>query len=385
MTVRAPKLLFFVTEDWYFCSHRLPLAVAARKAGYEVKIMTRLHQHGDLIRAAGIEVIPLTLARGGVNPFKELRTLISLYRHLRVEQPDILHNVALKPVLYGSLAARMAGIPGLVNAIAGLGHIFVTAQRADLLRKGVTLAFRHLLRGHGTVILQNPDDQALLERSGALAPDQSVLIRGAGVDLDAFRPQTRPDNSPPIVILASRLLWDKGVGEFVAAADRLKSAGVQARFVLVGAPDPENRSSISQEQLDDWQRSGIIEWWGKRADMPEVFAAADLVCLPSYYGEGIPKALIEAAACGRALITTDMPGCREVVRDGENGLLVPPRDAVALADALKRLLENPDLCQRMGAAGRLRAEREFGQDAVIAQTLEVYRRLLKRDGHHPAA
>jgi glycosyltransferase involved in cell wall biosynthesis len=372
----SKKILYFVTEDWYFCSHRLPLAVAAREAGYEVAVATRVREHGAQIEAAGLRLIPLELSRGGRNPLTEWLTVWRLYRVLRREKPDLLHNVALKPVLYGTMAARLAGVPRVVNALAGLGHIFADAGRAGLLRFGVKRAFRWLLDGETSrVIVQNPDDLRLLVSAGALNPERAVLIRGSGVDLARFRPGPEPEGVP-VVVLAARLLWDKGVGEFVAAAEQLKSEELEARFVLVGEADEENHSAIPVRQLEAWKASGAVEWWGKRTDMPAVFAECHVVCLPSYYGEGVPKVLLEAAAAGKPIVTTDMPGCREAVRDGENGLLVPARDVAALAAALKRLLADPEARKRLGQRGREIAEAEFGVERVIEGTLAIYRELL---------
>ncbi len=371
-----PTLLFFVTEDWYFCSHRLPLGIGARAAGYDVAVATRVNHPGGVIEAAGLRLIPLSLSRGGKNPLSEWRTLLALYRILKQEQPDILHNVAMKPVLYGSLAARLAGTPHVVNALAGLGHIFADRERAGRLRQFVKLAFRWLLKGQGQVIVQNPDDLRLLLDVGAISPDQATLIRGSGVDLARFPQQPEPAGGLPIVILAARLLWDKGVREFVEAAELLRKSGVQARFVVVGEPDPENHSSIPAEQMAAWRDAGHIEWWGKRTDMPTVLAQSHIVCLPSYYGEGVPKVLLEAAATGRPIVTTDMPGCREVVTGGDNGLLVPARDTHALAAALKTLLTDPVRRAQMGQRSRERAEQEFSEDHVVAQTLGLYHRLL---------
>ena len=371
----SPKLLFFVTEDWYFCSHRLPLAIAARDAGFEVAVATRVNTHAEAITREGIRLIPLQLSRGGKNPLREWRTLWALFLVLRRENPDILHNVAVKPVLYGSLVARLAGTDRVVNALAGLGHLFAVRERAGFLRNLVKLAFRLLLRGHGLVIVQNPDDLRLLESSGAILPGQATLIRGSGVDLSHFKANPEPPGTP-IVVFAARLLWDKGVKEFVEAAKALKSNGTNGRFVIVGAPDAENHAAIPEEQLQAWAADGAIECWGHRTDMPDILAASTIFCLPSYYGEGVPKVLLEAAASGRALITTDMPGCREVVEHGVNGLLVKPRNVEELTLAIKQLLSDPSLRTRMGKASRKRAESLFGIEEVTAQTLAVYRRLL---------
>jgi glycosyltransferase involved in cell wall biosynthesis len=293
-----------------------------------------------------------------------------LYRRL---QPAIVHHVAMKPVLYGSLAARLSGVRGVVNALAGMGWLFTSAGGgARLIKRGVRVAMGGLL-SRGIALVQNPDDAALLARLGV--PRGNIRrIAGSGVDLARFRPAAEP-GSIPVIVLPARLLWDKGVGEFVEAARILRSRGVNARFVLVGDPDPANPASISAAQVADWVRDGAVEHMGWMDDMPDVFANAYIVCLPSYR-EGLPKALIEAAAAGRPIVTTDVPGCREVVEDGVQGLCVPPRDANALADALARLIADPALRARMGEAARKRAEMEFGLDAVIAQTLALYKEVV---------
>jgi glycosyltransferase involved in cell wall biosynthesis len=372
----APHLLYLVTEDWYFCSHRLPLACAARDAGFRVTVATRVQQHAGEIRAAGLELMPLRLSRRSANPLRELATLrdiVRIYRHVR---PDIAHHVAMKPVMYGSLAARFTGVPKVVNALAGMGYLFSSSDvKARLLRPLVETGFRFLLDRPGSrLIVQNPDDQALLTRRGIVEPSRSVLIRGSGVDLARFTPAPEPEGVP-LVVLPARMLRDKGVEEFVAAARMLKQAGVNARFALVGDPDPENPAAISPAQLAAWREEGAVEYWGWRDDMAAVFRQAHLVCLPSYR-EGLPKALIEAAACERALVTCDVPGCREVVSDGDNGLLVPARDSAALARALRRLIEDAGLRRALARRSRERAVAEFSLERVIADTLALYRALL---------
>ncbi len=373
-----PKLLFFITEDWYFCSHRLQLAAAAKKAGYDVAILTHLHAHREIIEAAGIRVIPLDLQRRSLNPIKELKTLLSVIRVYRAEKPDIVHQVAMKPVLYGSIAALFTGRCRVVNALAGLGFIFSSDQvKAKLLRPIISASLRFFLGYKGSrLILQNPDDLKLFLTSGLISPEHVSLIPGSGVDVSQYTVTEEPSGIITI-LLASRMLWDKGVGEFVKAAELIKKRGITARFVLVGDGDVENPKSISEETLNHWNESGLVEWWGKRNDMPQVFVQSHLVCLPSTYGEGIPKVLIEAAACGRPIVTTDMPGCREIVRHKLNGLLVPPKDAAALADAINLLIENPELRREMGAKGREMVVREFTQEIVIEQTLAVYKEMMK--------
>ncbi|QSA98465.1 glycosyltransferase family 4 protein [Methylococcus sp. EFPC2] len=370
---KRPKLLFFVTEDWYFCSHRLPLALAAREAGFEVVVATRVREHGTLIRDSGLKLIPLELSRRSANPASQLVLLARLVSLYRCEKPDIVHHVAIKPVFLGSLAALLTGTPRIVNAVAGLGWLFTSTSRsARLLGKFVATVFRALL-GRSQVIVQNPDDHAFLMELG-VPSGRIALIRGSGVDIEAYSPTPEPQKTP-LVILASRLLWNKGVGEFVEAARTLRAQGIRARFALVGEPDEANPASIEIGQIARWQQDGIVERWGKRDDMPAVMAQAHIVCLPSYR-EGLPKVLIEAAACGRPIVTTDVPGCREVVRDGENGLLVPARSVQPLADALRRLIEDPDLRKRMGSKGREMAVAEFSVNRVNRETLALYRDIL---------
>lgn len=368
---RTPtKLCFFVTEDWYFVSHRLALATAAKAAGYDVCVVTRVRNHGDVIRAAGLTLIPFENSRASLNPLRELATLsrlVFLWRRLR---PDIVHNVALKPVVYGSIAARLARVPHVVNAVAGMGWLFTSTDGfARWLKPVVRSMLGRLLRA-GIVLVQNPDDAALLEQLGV--PRGSIRrIPGAGVDLRRFAPSSEPE-SVPTVVLPARLLWAKGVGEFAEAARTLKRAGIQARFVLAGEPDAANPSAVPVSQIEAWIREDILEHAGFVEDMPRLLGASSIVCLPSFYGEGIPKSLIEAAAAGRPIVTTDTPGCREVVRHMLNGLLVPPRDPAALAAALQTLLQDRALRTAMGERGRSLAEQEFGLDSIIRQTLALY-------------
>ncbi len=368
-----PKLIIFVSEDWYFWSHRLPLAIAGKAAGYEVVVITRFSSYEDAIRAHGFDLIPIRMTRRTTSLRRELsalREIVGIYRELR---PDVVHHVAIKPVLYGSIAARFAGVSGVVNALTGLGWLFSDNRgMASAARALVSAALRVLLR-RGEVVVQNPDDLRVVVNFGI---DERAInvIKSAGVELDRFVPSDEPGGIP-VVLLASRMLWSKGVQEFVDAARLLKRRGVRARFVLVGAPDDQNPSAVPEATLRDWNDSGVVEWWGRRNDMPQVFALANVVCLPSFYREGVPKVLIEAAACARPIVTTDTPGCREVVRERENGLLVPPRDVPALADAIDLLICSPDERRRMGACGRRIVEAEFSVESVVDSTLAVYRRV----------
>jgi glycosyltransferase involved in cell wall biosynthesis len=371
------KILFFITEDWYFWSHRLPLAKAAKNAGYDVSIVTRASTLSERILAEGFRLIPVDIERRSGNPIKELRTLLSLLKIYLNVRPDIAHHVGLKPILYGSLVARLAGVRATVNALAGLGYIFSSREtKARLLRPFVIAAYRLMLRSRITrTIVQNPDDQKMLISEGIVDTERTALIRGSGVDTEYFSVLPEPAGTP-VVLLAARMLYDKGVGEFVDAARLLKARNVKARFVLVGDRDPENPTAIPEDVLSTWRRDGVVEWWGHQSDMRSVFAQAHIVCLPSYR-EGLPKILLEAAACGRAIVTSDVPGCREIVRDHVNGLLVPARQSEPLASALEELVGNPGLRQKYGASGRELVEQEFRVQKIVDQTLDVYRDLAK--------
>jgi len=373
-SIPDPKVLaFFVTEDWYFCSHRLQLAVAAKNAGYEVYVVTRVQSHGGEIEAAGLNLVPLKLSRRSKNPFVEIGVIRQLTRIYKEIQPDVVHHVAVKPVIYGSIAAWRAGVASVVNAMAGLGFLFSSDRlTARLLRPAIRLMFGLLLNNdRTTVILQNPDDVEVLCSTGTVGRDCVKLIRGSGVDTDVYRYEPEPDDVP-VVLLASRLLWDKGVGEFVEAARKIREQGIVARFALAGDGDDENPGSISVAQLKQWSDEGIVECWGRRNNMPEVFSGVHIVCLPTAYGEGVPKVLIEAASCGRPIVATDAPGCREIVIDGQNGRLVPIKDVGALEDAISELLESKDLRRDMGQVGRQLVQDQFSLDEVINRTLGVY-------------
>jgi glycosyltransferase involved in cell wall biosynthesis len=364
-------MLFVVTEDWYFVSHRLALAVEARRAGFDVAVATRFGSHRLAIEDAGLRAIPFEMKRRGLNPVTLLREAVELAGICRREHPDVVHLVALRPVMVGGLAARMAGVSGVVSAVTGMGFLFTDSGRLPWIRRSVQKVLPWLL-SKGLTIVQNEDDARQLAGFG-LPAGYLRLIPGAGVDTTRFTPGPT-SATVPVVMMASRLLWDKGVGEFVDAAQALR--GKDARFVLVGAIDADNPASISDVDLRQWVAKGVVEWWGHSEDMAATLTRADIVCLPSSYREGLPKALLEAMACGKACVTTDTPGCREAVRHEDNGLLIPPKNATALASAIGRLLDHPEERQRMGVRGRERAVEEFSQERVIEATLAVYREVL---------
>jgi len=377
---RRPRLLFLVTEDWYFWSHRLPVARAARDAGFEVVVAARVRDHGEQIRAEGFRLCPLAWRRRGdgiVGAGRALREIAALYRR---ERPDIVHLVALKPVLFGGIAARLAfargaGRPAQIAAVTGLGSGLMPAARfSRLARPALGWAMRHAV-GDSRVIVQNPEDGAALARFGIARP-RIVLIRGSGVDTDYFAALPEPQGGTVKVALVARMLRSKGVPDAVAAVRRLRAQGMAIELVLAGPTDPDNRDSLSEAELAALTADPGVEWLGRVEDMRAVWHRAAIAVMPSTYGEGVPKALLEAAACGRAIVATDMPGCREAVKAGESGLLVPPHNIDALAEALAALARDPKRRQAMGRAGRTLVEREFGEAGVASQTIALYRAAL---------
>ncbi|MBI5814493.1 MAG: glycosyltransferase family 4 protein [Nitrospinae bacterium] len=376
------RLLYFVTEDWYFWSHRLAIARAARDSGYEVTVATAVNEHGGRIAAEGFELAPLSLSRRSVNPIKEtagVGEIVSVYRRVR---PHIVHHVALKPVIYGSIAAAVADVPVTVNALAGLGHVFVAkGLKAALTRGAIKTALGMAMRrGKSCSIFQNPDDMRAFVEAGIVEQSHAELIMGSGVDTGIFEPPQAEPAGTPVILLSSRMLSTKGVFDFVEAARILKSRGVSVRMALAGSPDPHNPSSIPLAQLAAWNDEGVVEYWGMRENMPETLRETAIVALPSFYGEGVPKSLIEAASSARPVIAYDIPGCREIVRDGVNGYLAPLRDVAALAGRMETLLADSGLRGKMGAAGREMVINGFSEKTVIEKTLALYSRRLKEAG-----
>ncbi len=368
------KVILFANTDWYLFNFRLRLAESLRARGWEVLMLSPAGEFSARIQQAGFRWQEFPLSRRGMNPFSELGALLRLARLYRTEKPDLVNHFTIKCVLYGSLAARLAGIRAVVNHITGLGVAFTNRGMGAAALRIFLRVFYRLALGRSQVIFQNPDDRAAFLALGLIDPQRASLIRSSGVDLARFSPLPEPAGIPAVV-LPARMLWAKGVGDFVQAAQILKNRGVSARFILAGDADPGNPSGVPEERLKAWQADGWVEWWGWQEDMPAVYTQVNLVCLPSL-GEGVPRSLLEAAACARAIVATDVPGCREIVRHEENGLLVPPRDPAALADALERLLADPQARQRMGAAGRALVEKDFAVEKVIADTITVFDKLL---------
>ena len=373
------KVVLFANTDWYLFNFRLSLAMTLKKSGYDVLLISPPGEFGKRLIDAGLRWEAIPMDRKSLNPVKELLLLFYLARFYCREQPDLVHHFTIKCVVYGSIAAAISRVQARVNAVTGMGYVFTnTALKARLLRPFVRLLMRCVLNNNSTrLILQNSDDITSFRQARVLDGDKICLIKGSGVDLSRFKPalklvllghQTR-------VLVAARLLWDKGIGEYIKAAQQLRRKGLPIRFLLAGVPDFGNPAAIPQSQLEAWVLEGVIELLGQVEDMPALYANVDMVVLPSYR-EGLPKSIIEAAACALPIVTTDVPGCREVVTDGVDGLLVPVKDSIALADAIQRLYQKPEWARQLGKSARARVLEEFDERIVIKKTLDVYQQLL---------
>jgi len=373
---RPKRLIIVLNSAASLLSHRLPLAIAAQKEGYEVHIATSPGDGVKQIVAAGLIHHAIPLSRSGMNLLAEAQSLFALFRLFVTVKPDLVHLVTIKPVLYGGIAARLAGVSGVVAAISGLGFVFMnTGPKVAFVRILAVQIYRLAFgKRNLKVIFQNPDDCGALMRATHLKRSKVVMIRGSGVDLSEFVSTPLP-SGVPVVVMVSRLLRDKGASEFVEAAYILRERGSQARFWLVGNPDPGNPTSVEESELESWRSAGVVELLGHRDDIAKVIAKSNILVLPSYR-EGLPKVLLEAAACGRPVVTSNVPGCRDAIEEGVTGLLVPPRDARALVKAIESLLNDAKRCQDMGTAARHLAEREFSIEKVVASHLCIYRELL---------
>ena len=371
------RLLIVVNVDWFFVSHRLPIAVAASEAGYEVHLATEITNSEYTIKRAGITLHNVNFGRNESGIISLARTTKQLADTIRLIEPDLIHLVTLKPVLIGGILARIHSIPAKVVAISGLGAIYSNKiKKKNIRQKLVDLAYKIAMRHRKQkVIFQNPEDRNYLQENCRTIQKDSIIIPGSGVDLIKFTKTPIPTN-PPVILFASRLLADKGVWEFVEAAQILKNTNLQ--FKLVGKTDSASPSSLADKDIAIISNETNVTVCGSREDMPAVIKQATIVVLPSYYGEGIPKILLEAAAAGRPIITTNHPGCRDAIVPGKTGLLVPPRNAQAIANAIRALTSNPEAMNAMSENARALAERYFGIDAVVYKHLEIYDELTGR-------
>lgn len=374
------KVILFANTDWYLYNFRLSLARRLRDLGHEVVLLSPPGEYGPKLQELGFRWHAVPMIRRSLNPLRELTLILWLARFFRGEQPDLVHGFTIKSAVYGSLGARLAGVPARVNAVAGMGYVFSSRDlKARLLRPVVRQVMRMALNGEGcALILQNPDDLAVFKAARIVDEKAIRLIKGSGVNCTRFtaRPDSPDGTREPLrVLLAARLLWDKGIAEYIEAARILKKEQRSIRFIIAGTPDAGNPAAVDQSLVEGWVAEGLIEWLGHVSDMPQLLAQTDVMVLPSYR-EGLPKSLIEAAACALPLITTDAPGCREVVScNGKDGLVVPVRDSAILADAIRLLDDDRALGRKLGLAAREKALREFDESIVIDKTLAVYQEL----------
>ena len=378
------KILFVVNDSWFFVSHRLPVAEAAIAEGYTVELAALEDETTALVSSRGIGFHNWQLSPRSTGVIREFAALRNLYKIIKRSKPDILHLVTIKGVLYGGVIARLLGVRNVVFAISGMGRVFTaTSGKERVLQYLARLVYKFVL-GHrnSSVIVQNDRDRQLFVEYWKVDPARVISSPGSGVDLDQFKPLQQVSD-PAVVLFASRMLWAKGVETFVEAARQLKSDGSSARFILAGDTDPENDTAVPVDVLQNWHDEGIVEWIGHVKDMPALMAEASVFVLPTVYGEGIPKVLLEASAAGRAIVATDWPGCTDVVDDSVNGLLVATKDPEQLSQALKKLLDAPELARKFGQAGRLKAEELYSVETVVKLTLAVYATLLASSSAKP--
>lgn len=378
------KLLYVVTEDWYFYSHRLPMVQGAIKAGFDVTVLTNVNKHKEAIESLGIRVIPWDLKRESLNPLSAVKQILDLARLYRSEQPDIIHHIALKPIVFGSIAAVIAKKPRILNAFAGLGIIFHgDTGLAKTIRPLLTLVFQLLLRRKGFWLLfQNRDDLAKLANLGLVEESRAVIIRGSGVEIERYPATDLPVIMSFICAYAGRMIDSKGLPTLQAAFEILKIKAPHIRLWLCGNPDSGNPGSWDEARLHQWcEANPNVEWKGHQ-NMADIWPHVHLALQPSWGGEGLPKALLEAGACARAMVASDVSGCREVVQPGRNGLLVPAEDARALAEAIMKIAANPALCAQMGQESRHIVEEEFSADYVTEQTAALYTRIMESPASH---
>ncbi|MFT5592920.1 MAG: glycosyltransferase involved in cell wall biosynthesis [Oceanicoccus sp.] len=373
------KILFLVNDVDFFLSHRLAVAIAAKKSGYKVLIAAGGSSGIKKIQELGFTYFQIPFSRSGLNPLRELLTLWEIFKLFKNEGPDLVHLVTIKPVLYGGLVSRLTGVKAVVAAVSGLGTVFVSDTFFAKLRLLLVKALYRTAFKHKNImtIFQNPDDRNTVVELSGLPNRNTSLIRGSGVSLKGYTFKKEPAGKAKVV-MAARLLVDKGVHEFIDAARILNKRGVEVEFRLIGSVDPGNNTSLSQKEFDTLKAEGLVQMLGYRQDISEQYRQANIVCLPSYR-EGLPKGLIEAAACGRAVVTTDVAGCRDAITPDITGLLVPVKDSAALADAIEQLIENPDQRMAMGAAGRKLAEEAFTIEHVVQRHMDIYQELLSRD------
>ena len=372
-----PKLLYVVTEDWYFYSHRRPMARAAMDAGFNVELITNIDKHKEQIEELGITIHPFSFERRSLNPVKALCQILALRKMYKDINPNIIHHIAMKPILYGSIAALGLKNIKTINAFAGLGYVFsATSAKATIIRAIMTTLFKFTLKGQiKHTLFQNNDDKALFEKLGLLKKENTHIIKGSGVDLKQYEfsapPERKNDNNPFIVTYAGRMISIKGLQTLKETFEILKETAPYIHLQLCGKPDEGNPESLTQQQLEEWAKEPNVTWLGHCENMNDVWKQSHAAIQLSYGGEGIPKSLIEAAACGKPIIASASAGCKDMVTEGKNGYLAPIKDAKTSAEALTKLSRDKNLNEQAQNSRKL-VEEELAQEIVIEQTKQLY-------------
>ena len=368
------KVLFVVVEDKYFLMQRLNLAMAVKAAGHDVMVASRKTELAQKIKDLGFGYVDTASDREGRNPLKELGTIFRLASIYKEHKPDLVHHISIKPVLYGSIAAKIAGVKKVVNLINGLGFVFAEAKslKRTLFKIFISVFYKIALMGKSVkVIFQNPDDRDYFVQKKLISLSKTHVILGSGVDIDKFPKTSEPEGKVQIMFCA-RMIWDKGIEYLVEASRILKEKNLEFDLNFIGAPDDSNPQSVSESLLKKWHKEGLINYKGFQDNIPEIIKSNHIVVLPTFYREGVPLSLIEAASIGRPIVTTDMPGCREIVKNNQNGFIVPIKDAKGLANALEKLIVDSKLREKFGAVSRKMVEEVFCKEVVNSETLKVY-------------
>ena len=378
MNISSKKILFLITEDWFFCSHFLQRALSAKQNGFKIIVCSNQNKHKDFIENNGLIFKKVGFNRKSMNPLNELKILIEIYFIYRYLKPEIVHHIAAKPIIYGSICARLNNIKSVINAPTGLGYVFSSNSiKALILRPIVKFLYKLMLNSHkgkdlrNKVIFENYDDLEFFLKMKAICRKDSCVIRGAGIEINNDLIKQKIVNKKPVVTFLARMLKDKGIFEFISAVKKLKMKNIEANFLLAGDIDPQNPSSINISYLKKWNKEKTITWLGWVEDVKELLRKTDILCLPSYR-EGLPKALLEGAAMGIPIVTTNAVGCRDVVQNGLNGFLVPIKDDEKLSEALEKLIINKQLRKKMGDASLKVIKDKFESSIIISQTLKIY-------------
>ena len=371
------RCVFVINQDWYFCSHWMVRAIAIKKSGFEVWVAVPPGDQVIQIEQAGLRVLPIKIQRKDTNPLKELLSFLDLLVKLYKLSPELIINSTIKPSLYGSLIGRLLRIP-TISSINGLGHIFINQSwKSKSLRRIIQVCFRlAATTNKNRFLFQNQEDKDLFIGNNICRKQQTNVIPGAGVDPDKYAYSLEPESATVKILFAARLLWEKGIKELIQAANILKENNTNCEIFIAGILDEGNPSAVSEDNLIEWERHKLIRWLGKIEHMSELISSVNIVTLPTFYGEGIPKILIEAAACGRPIVTTNTPGCRDIVTHEKNGLLVPTKNPHLLAKALERLIYEPETRIKMGKFGRQLVLQNYSEEIIVRKTINMVNELL---------